>query len=308
MKKCTIMIPCYNEEKSLPFLFDELFELINSLKNYEWEFLFINDGSSDRTLDIIKEISIKSEVVKYIDLSRNFGKENAMLAGFDYADGDCLVILDADLQHPPKLIVEMLRLWESGYEDVYAKRIEREDQGFLRKYFSELFHLILTRYSEIDIPKNVGDFRLLDRKCIIELRKFRETQRYTKGIFSFIGFKKIEIQFTPNNRQAGNSTWRFKSLIKLAINGITSFSVFPLKIAIFTGLTFSLTSFLYLFYVVFKTIFFGEDVKGYATLVSLITLIGGIQLFFLGVIGEYVGKSYMELKHRPVYIIRETNK
>jgi glycosyltransferase involved in cell wall biosynthesis len=308
MKKCTILIPCYNEEASLPILFEELYKLIDKHSDYNWELLFINDGSKDQTLEIIKEQAAKKDIIKFVDLSRNFGKENAMLAGFDYADGDCVVILDADLQHPPPIISEMVKYWEEGFDDVYAKRLDRDDQGLLRKYFSELFYLFITKYSDIEIPKNVGDFRLLDIKCILELRRFRENQRYTKGMFSFIGFKKKEILYTPNIRIEGKSSWSFTSLFKLAVNGITSFSVFPLKMAVLIGLLFSFISFVYLVVVVFKTIFFGDPVRGYPTLVSLITLLGGIQLFFLGIIGEYIGKSYMEVKNRPVYIVRETNK
>ena len=192
-KKVSVLIPCYNEEKSLSLLYCELIKLMDSQTNYEWEALFVNDGSKDNTLSIIKSLRETDDRIAYVDLSRNFGKENAMLAGFDYATGDCLVIIDADLQDPPSLIPEMLKYWEEGYQDVYAKRADRGKESWLRKKFSLLFYKVLDNATRFDVLQNVGDFRLLDRQCINALKNLRESERYTKGLFCWIGYKKKEI-------------------------------------------------------------------------------------------------------------------
>ena len=196
MKKISILIPCYNEEASMSALYSSIEKLINSIDSYEWEVLFVNDGSRDKTIEIIKTYRNMDKRFCYIDLSRNFGKEAAMLAGFDYVSGDCVIVMDADLQDPPELVPEMIKWWESGYEDVYAKRVDRGKESWFRKKCSLLFYSILQRSSRFDVLQNVGDFRLLDKKCIEELRKLRETERYTKGMFAWIGFKKKEIRST----------------------------------------------------------------------------------------------------------------
>ena len=235
MKKVSILIPCYNEESSLPLLYPELKKLMDSQTAYEWEVLFVNDGSRDNTIQLIKELSDQDNRICYIDLSRNFGKENAMLAGFDNVSGDCMVIMDADLQDPPSLIPEMLEYWEQGYEDVYAKRKDRGHESWLRKRFSLLFYAILQRSTRFEVLQNVGDFRLLDRCCIEALKQMRETERYTKGMFCWIGFKKKEIVFNRGDRVAGKSNWNFFSLLNLAIEGITSFTVTPLRFSTLAG-------------------------------------------------------------------------
>ena len=209
MKKISILVPCYNEEASLPLLYPELKELMDKTTNYQWEVLFINDGSKDNTLQILKELREKDNRICYVDLSRNFGKENAMLAGFDYVTGDCMVIMDADLQDPPSLIPQMIQYWEEGYEDVYAKRNNRGKESWLRKKFSLLFYAILQKSTRFEVLKNVGDFRLLDRSCIEALKKLRETERYTKGMFCWIGYRKKEIVFDRGDRAAGQSNWNF---------------------------------------------------------------------------------------------------
>ena len=230
-KKVSLMIPCYNEEASLPMLYDELCRAISipCMDNYTWEILFINDGSKDRTLEAIKSLRANDDRISYVDLSRNFGKEKAMLAGFDYVTGDCMIIMDADLQDPPTLIPEMLQWWEQGYDDIYARRKSRGKESLLRKRFSLLFYNILQKMTKIEILRNVGDFRLLDRSCINALRQMREHERYTKGMFCWIGFRKKEILFDRGDRIAGNSAWNFWSLLSLAIEGITSFSTVPLR-------------------------------------------------------------------------------
>lgn len=305
MKKITILIPCYNEEASLPALSDALKNLMGQLPQYEWEVLLVNDGSKDNTISIIKEIRKEDKRFCYIDLSRNFGKENAMLAGFDYATGDAVVIMDADLQHPPSVIPEMLKKWEEGYEDVYGRRLTRGKESWLRKKLSMWYYSILQKTTRVEILQNVGDFRLLDRKCIVELKKLRETERYTKGMYCWIGFKKTAVDFETQDRVAGESSMSFKALMSLAIDGITSFTTAPLRMSAVMGFIVSLVAFIYMCFVLFKTIFIGEDVQGYPTLVILILFIGGVQLISLGIIGEYLGKIFNETKNRPVYVVGE---
>lgn len=305
MKKISILIPCYNEEASLPLLYNELVKLMNFHSDYIWEVLMINDGSKDRTLEIIKDLRKKDNRICYVDLSRNFGKEKAMLAGFDYVTGDCMVIMDADLQHPPYIVNKMITKWEAGYDDVYAKRKSRGKEPWLRKQFSLLFYKILQKTTKIEILPNVGDFRLLDRKCIESLKQLRETERYTKGMYCWIGYKKTAVEFEQQDRQAGQSSWNFLSLLSLAIEGIVSFTTFPLKIATLVGIFTSLCAFIYMIYVIIKAILFGDPVSGFPTLLSIILFLGGIQLLALGIIGEYIGRIFHETKGRPVYIVRE---
>jgi glycosyltransferase involved in cell wall biosynthesis len=307
MKKISILIPCYNEEKSLPLLYPELVKLMDANQNYEWELMFINDGSRDNTLQELIKLRQQDKRVNYVDLSRNFGKETAMLAGFDYVTGDCMVIIDADLQHPPTLIPDMIKLWEQGYDDIYAKRKTRGKESWLRKRLSLQFYKILQSSSRFDVLQNVGDFRLLDRSCINALKKMRESERYTKGMYCWIGFKKKEIEFVQGDRVAGESSWNYRGLFSLAIDGITSFTNAPLRISAIVGFVVSMFAFLYMIYVFFKALIYGDPVQGYPTLVILILFLGGIQLLSLGIIGEYIGRIYNETKNRPDYIVRVFN-
>ena len=307
MKKISILIPCYNEEQSLPLLYPELVKLMDSEPNYEWELMFVNDGSRDNTLTVLQQLRGQDLRVNYVDLSRNFGKEAAMLAGFDHVTGDCMVIIDADLQHPPKLIHDMIHLWEQGYDDVYAKRKTRGKESWLRKRLSLQFYKILQSSSRFDVLQNVGDFRLLDRCCINALKQMRESERYTKGMYSWIGFRKKDIEFEQGDRQAGKSSWNYKQLFSFAIDGITSFTNVPLRISTIVGFIVSLFAFLYMIYVFIKALIYGDPVQGYPTLVILILFLGGIQLLSLGIIGEYIGRIYNETKNRPDYIVREFN-
>ena len=306
MKIVTILIPCFNEEASLPLLYEKLSEIAADTR-YGWEFLFVNDGSKDQTLAILKALAEKDSRIRYISLSRNFGKENAMLAGFDYATGDCMVIMDADLQHPPTLVPEMLRLWEEGFEDVYARRKDRDTDSWLRRKLSQQYYRILQKVSNVDILQNVGDFRLLDRKCINALRQLRETERYTKGMYCWIGFKKTELEFEVGERVAGNSSFSYRKLVKLAVNGFTSYTTAPLKISTYIGLIVSILSFVFMIVFLIKSLVYGDPVQGFPTLITVISFLGGVQLLSLGIIGEYLGKVFNETKHRPVYIISETN-
>lgn len=310
MKKVSILIPAYNEEASLPFLYQELLKVMDDpeLKGaYEWEVLFVNDGSKDKTLDILRDFRCRDSRISYIDLSRNFGKENAMLAGFDYVTGDCMIIMDADLQDPPYLIKDMLNKWEEGYDDVYAKRTTRGTESWLRKHFSLLFYWILSKTTKMETLSNVGDFRLLDRRCIEALKRLRETERYTKGLFCWVGYKKACIEFERGDRKAGQSAWNFLSLFKLAINGIVSFTTFPLRIATILGIIISIVSLIYMMYIFIKTLLFGDPVAGFPTLICVILFLGGMQLLSIGIIGEYVARIYNESKARPVYLVREHN-
>ena len=307
MKKISILIPCYNEEKSLPLLYPELVKLMEGNPGYEWELMFVNDGSIDSTLHELQQLRQQDSRVNYVDLSRNFGKEAAMLAGFDYVTGDAVVILDADLQHPPTLITEMIKYWEQGYDDVYAKRSARGKESWLRKRLSLLFYRILQQSSRFDVLPNVGDFRLLDRKCINALKQMRESERYTKGMYSWIGFKKKELEFRQGDRLAGKSSWSFNGLFSLALDGITSFTNVPLRISTVIGLMVSLLAFCYMIFVFVKALIWGDPVQGYPTLVILVLFLGGIQLLSLGVIGEYIGRIYNETKNRPNYIVRQFN-
>ena len=304
-KKITILVPCYNEEQSIRLLYEELRNVMDSQQQYDWQLLMVDDGSTDSTLAIIKQLREKDRRVCYVSLSRNFGKENAMLAGIDAAKGDCMIIMDADLQHPPYVIPDMLKQWEQGFQDVYAKRISRGKESWLRKQFSLLYYALLKRISQVEILQNGGDFRLLDRKCIDALKQMRESQRYTKGLFCWIGFRKCEFDFEQKDRVAGESSWSFMKLLNLAIEGITSFSISPLRVSTVVGIVVSLTALVYMVYVFVKTLLIGDPVAGYPTLIIVILFLGGMQLFSLGIIGEYIGRIFQETKHRPNYLVNE---
>ena len=308
MKKITIVVPCYNEQEVLPALHERLQQVIDSLaESYRFEILLVNDGSKDQTLSVIKKIAKTDRRISYLDLSRNFGKELAMLAGLDHADGDAVILMDADLQHPPEMIPVMLEYWQAGYDDVYTKRRNRMNEGFFKRHITEAFYDFLKKVSKVDVPKNVGDFRLLDRRCVAALQLLRESQRYTKGLFNWIGYRKKEILFDCQPRAAGETKWNSVALINLAVEGITSFTTFPLKIATIFGFLISFISLFYMGFVIVNTLLFGEAVQGYPTLLSTILFLGGIQLIFLGVIGEYVGRIFNEGKNRPLYLVNEYN-
>lgn len=301
------MIPAYNEEDVLEQLYEKLTFVIEAIPNYDFELLFINDGSKDRTLEIIKEMRETDHRISYVDLSRNFGKEIGMMAGFDYAKGDAVIIIDADLQDPPELIPEMIKYWEQGYDDVFAKRRSRAGETWMKKWTAKTFYRVLQKITKIPVQENTGDFRLLDRRCIEALRTLRETQRYTKGMFSWIGYNKKEILFDRNPRAAGETKWNYKKLMDLAIEGITSFTTAPLRLSTYFGFTISLCAFIYMMFIIAKTLVIGEMVQGYPSLMTVMLFLGGIQLISLGIIGEYLGKIFTETKHRPLYFVNEYN-
>jgi len=305
MKTISVLIPAYNEEPVLEKLFTRLANLANEVKEYDFEFLFVNDGSKDNTLGIIKDFAEKDSRVSYINLSRNFGKEIGMIAGLDYVQGDATVIIDADLQVPPELIPEMIKLWEEGYDDVYAKRRSREGESWLKKYTSKMYYRTLQKITHIPIQEDTGDFRLLDKRVVEAIRQFRDTQRNAKAIFSWVGFHKKEILYDRDERAAGMTKWSYPKLVNLAIDGITSFTTAPLRISTYVGAGVSILAFLYLLFLVIRPTFFGTDLAGYPSMMAVILFLGGVQLLFLGIIGEYVGRIFNETKQRPLYLIEE---
>ncbi|MDN5275183.1 MAG: hypothetical protein JWP06_1084 [Candidatus Saccharibacteria bacterium] len=304
-KKISLLIPAYNEQEVLRHLYERLNKLAGQTPDYDFEFLFINDGSRDKTLDIIKGFAESDHRIAYVNLSRNFGKETAMLAGIDHVTGDATVIIDADLQDPPELIPRMIALWEEGYDDVYAKRRSRAGESWFKKVTSETFYKLLQKSTSIPIQRDTGDFRLLSRRCIEALRQFRESQRYTKGMFSWIGYKKKEILYDRDPRAAGVTKWNYFKLINFAIDGITSFTTAPLRISSVLGILISFASFIYILFLVIRTTFYGSDLAGYPSMMAVILFLGGIQLLSLGVIGEYIGRIFNETKNRPLYFIEE---
>ena len=301
-------MPAYNEQEVLRLFHAEVSRVLAPLEaEYEFELLFINDGSRDATLEILQDLRREDPRVNYIDLSRNYGKEVGMLVGFDHATGDCVITLDADLQEPPEVIPEMLAKWQEGYDDVYGSRRERKQSAW-KKMTSRLYHRLLAGMSnDVDLSSNAGDFRLLDRKCINAIRSMRESQRYTKGMYELIGFRKAPVMYDIHERAAGTSKWTLGKLMHLALDGITSHSVLPLRLASYLGLTVSLVAFLYLCYVLVKAAVWGDEVAGYPTIVCLILFLGGFILLALGIMGEYLGRIFMETKQRPLYFINSIN-
>jgi glycosyltransferase involved in cell wall biosynthesis len=305
MKKISLLIPAYNEQEVLEHLYHRIGKLANDNKSYEFEFMFINDGSRDKTLEIIKSYAKSDYRVAYVNLSRNFGKEIAMIAGLDYVTGDATVIIDADLQDPPELIPKMIKFWEEGYDDVYAKRNSREGETWFKKVSSQWFYKILQTTTHIPIQIDTGDFRLLDKRCVKALRQLRESQRYTKGMFSWIGFNKKEITYDRDPRAAGETKWNYRKLINFAIDGITSFTTAPLRLSSILGFIVSVVAFVFIIILIVKTTLFGDPVAGYPSLMAAILFLGGLQLLSLGVIGEYIGRIFNETKQRPLYFVEE---
>jgi glycosyltransferase involved in cell wall biosynthesis len=267
----------------------------------------VNDGSRDKTLQQLEQLREKDSRCCYVDLSRNFGKEAAMLAGFDYITGDAVVIMDADLQHPPHVIPQMIAKWEEGFDDVYARRVTRGKESWLRKKLTTYYYRLLSKSSRIDVLPNVGDFRLLDRQCVEALKSMREQGRYTKGMYCYIGFRKCAVDFETQDRVAGESSMNLRNLVSLALEGIMSYTTAPLRFATIMGVIVSLASFLYALWILIKTLIWGDPVAGFPTLMVIILFLGGVQLLSLGIIGEYLGRVYNESKNRPVYFARTYN-
>ena len=307
MKKITILVPAYNEEESLNALYERISKIMNEMSNYEFELLFVNDGSRDNTLKIIKGLRQKDERICYVDFSRNFGKEIAMIAGLDYATGDCVIIMDADLQDPPELIPRMVELWEQGYDDVYAKRKSRAGETWLKKFTSKMYYKVLQSLTKVEIQKDTGDFRLLDRRCVNALKKMRESGRCSKSMFSWIGYNKKEIMYDRDPRFAGQTKWNYKKLIDLAIDGITSFTTSPLRISTYISIPTFLALVVYFIYVIIKCIRLNVAIQAYQAIILLILFFAGIQIILIGIMGEYLGRIFNESKNRPLYLVNEYN-
>jgi glycosyltransferase involved in cell wall biosynthesis len=306
MKKVTILLPAYNEEASFPLIAQNMRQVMTENPSYEWEFLLVNDGSTDNTLQQMIRLRQADAHYSYVDLSRNYGKEVAMMAGFDYATGDALIIMDADMQHPINVIPEMLRYWEEGYDDVYAQR-QGSQESWLRRKTSHWYYKVLQSLTRIPIQKDTGDFRLLDRSCIEALKQMRETERNTKGMYSWIGFRKKGIYYQQQQRQEGKSKWSMMSLLNLALTGIMSYTTAPLRMASILGLIVSMVAFIYLIYIIIVTNLYGEPVQGYPTIMVTMLFLGGVQLLSLGIIGEYLARVFNEVKGRPGYFINSYN-
>ncbi len=279
---------------------------MDSLANYDYELIFVDDGSNDDTLTILEQIAFHDINVKIISFSRNFGHQIAITAGLDRVSGDTAVIIDADLQDPPELIPKMLEKWEEGFQVVYAKRTAREGEKRLKRWTAALFYWLLNQLTDIKIPQNTGDFRLIDRKVILEMRKMKERNRFVRGLSSWVGFKQIGIEYKRNQRYAGETKYSFRKMLKFALDGIFSFSQKPLKIATNIGFFSIFVGLLLIIYVFFGKFFFPEiTVPGWASLLIAVVFFGGVQLFTIGIIGEYIGRIYDEIKNRPLYIIKK---
>ncbi|MFA7353465.1 MAG: glycosyltransferase family 2 protein [Sulfurimonadaceae bacterium] len=300
----SIVCPCYNEEKNLEYFSKELFDTLQEL-DLEYEVIFVNDGSNDATLEKLKELKSIYSHIKIISLSRNFGKEAALSAGIDKAKGDVLVPIDADMQHPPHVIKDLYEEWQKGYDVVLAKRKARTTESFLKKVNAYGFYKLHNMISNIKIPQNVGDFRLISRKVVEAVKKLPENQRFMKGVFAWVGFKTSIVEYEVNSRAYGKSSFSGWKLWNFALEGICSFSTVPLRIWLYIGVVLSFSSFLYMNYIIIQTLVFGVDAPGYASLMSVVLFLGGIQLIGIGVLGEYIGRIYMESKKRPIYIIDE---
>jgi len=300
----SVIIPLYNEELNIDCLFERLTLVLNCL-NMKYEIICVNDGSKDNTIERLIDYHYKNPVIKIVNLSRNFGKEIALSAGLDYANGAAVVPIDADLQDPPELIAEMVEKWREGYDVIYATRRSRNEETWLKRFTANAFYRTLNRISLVPIPHNTGDFRLLDRRVVDALKKMPERNRFMKGLFSWVGFKQTSIYFDRPARYQGESTWNYWRLWNFALDGITSFSFIPLKVWSYIGVLVAIPSFFYASFLVLRTLIFGIDLPGYASIMVAILFLGGVQLVSLGVIGEYLGRVYEEVKRRPLYLVRD---
>ncbi len=306
----SILIPCYNEEEVINLCHEEITKVINALTDYSFEILYVNDGSTDTTQNKLETIVKGDERVNVIKLSRNFGKEAAMTAGIDNVTGDALIILDADLQDPPALIPDMIKLWKGSDADVvYGQRRAREGETWMKTKTAEWFYHVINFVSKnVHIPKNTGDFRLMNRRSINALIQLREKHRFMKGLFAWVGFKQIALEYDRAPRAAGTTKWNYLNLWHFALEGIAGFSTTPLRIASLFGFIISIFSFLFGAYIIARTIFFGADAPGWASLMVMITFLSGIQLLSIGILGEYIGRIFGESKQRPLYFIDTIHK
>ncbi len=300
----SVVAPAYNESDNVIPFYETMKTVLEELSS-SWEIICVNDGSKDDTLEKLKALHIKDTRIKVINLSRNFGKEIALTAGLDHAQGDAIIPIDIDLQDPPELIFDMVRLWKEGNDVVYATRIRREGETFVKKFTASMFYRLIEKISHVQIPRDTGDYRLIDKKVLYELKQLRETHRFMKGLFSWVGYKQISLPYHRLPRNAGNTSFNYWKLWNFAIEGITSFSIAPLQIAMYLGLFSALFAFFYTIFIVGKTLLFGADVPGYPSMMVTILFFGGVQLISIGILGEYIGRIYNEVKQRPLYIIQD---
>lgn len=301
----SILVPCYNEQEVIRLCHQKIDEALASLsRDYDFEIVYVNDGSRDLTLAALLEIADQDKRVTVINLSRNFGKESAMTAGLDHVAGDAVIILDADLQDPPELIPELLKIWKEENADVvYGQRISRLGETWLKKFTAAAFYKVMNRISRVDIPVNTGDFRLMNRRALDALKELREKHRFMKGLFAWIGYKQIPLRYHRQPRAAGRTHWDYLKLWNLSLEGITGFSLLPLRLATLFGLFISFFAFLYGAWILLRTLTMGSEVPGYPSLMVMVTFLSGIQLMTIGILGEYVGRIFNETKARPLYLI-----
>ena len=303
----SIVVPCFNEEEALPLFYDELHKVLGTM-DVEYEVLLINDGSKDDTLAVMRSLAEKDKGIRYLSFSRNFGKEAAMYAGFVNAKGDYVCTMDADMQDPPSLLPQMLEILRKGeYDSVATRRVDRKGESKIRSFFARMFYRIINRISDAEIVDGARDFRLMNRKMVDAIVNMSEYNRFSKGIFGWIGFRTYWLAFENVERVAGKTSWSFWGLTKYAIDGIINFSDVPLNIATWFGIAMSFVAFIMLIFVIVRKLIYGDPVAGWASTMSVIIFIGGIQLLCLGIMGQYIGKTYMETKKRAIYIIAETN-
>ncbi|NET60628.1 MAG: glycosyltransferase family 2 protein [Symploca sp. SIO2E6] len=300
----SVVVPVYNEESNLDYLFERLLLVLNRM-NIDYEIICVNDGSQDNTLKCLIEYHRHHPEIKIVNLSRNFGKEVALTAGIDYTDGGAVIPIDADLQDPPELIEQLVAKWREGYDVVYATRRSRQGESWVKRFTARSFYRTIGWMSPVPIPRDTGDFRLLDRRVVEALKQMPERTRFMKGLFGWAGFKQTSVPFDREPRLNGNTTWNYWRLWNFAIDGITSFSFLPLKVWSYIGLVISLLAFLYATFLVIRTLILGIDLPGYASLMVTVLFLGGIQLITLGIIGEYLGRVYEEVKGRPLYLVRD---
>lgn len=307
MDKISVVVSCYNEQEALPLFYEEITKVANEIKNAELEFIFVNDGSKDKTLEVIKSFRKNDERVKYISFSRNFGKEAAMYAGLKRASGDYVAIMDADLQDPPRLLIEMYEtLNKKEYDCVATRRVSRKGEPPIRSFFARLFYKLINKISKAEIVDGARDFRLMTRQMVDAIISMEEYNRFSKGIFGWVGFNTKWIEYENVERAAGETKWSFWKLFKYSIEGIIAFSTAPLVISTIMGILFCFVAFLMIIFIVTKTLIYGDPVSGWPSMVCIMLFVGGIQLFCIGIIGQYISKTYLEVKKRPIYIIKET--
>lgn len=308
MKKITVIVPCYNEEEALHYYYEEMSRVMTLMNQYDFELLFINDGSKDNTLQVIKQLADNDERVRYVSFSRNFGKEAAMYAGFENSTGDYVCLMDADLQDPPKLLPEMVKaIEEEGYDSVATRRVTRQGEPPIRSFFARMFYKMMNNLSDTELMDGARDYRLMTRQFVNSLLDMKEYNRFSKGLFGWVGYKTKWIEFENVERIAGETKWSFWKLFIYAVDGIVAFSTAPLAIASVLGMLMLFVAFFFIIFIVVRTLMFGDPVSGWPSLVCIITLIGGIQIFCVGILGQYLSKVYLETKNRPIYIVKESN-